>query len=73
MSIGETIKEIRTDRKLSQAELAKAICVTQSMLCQIERGTKIPSLPLAKEIADVLECGIEDLLGSGTSRTEDAS
>ena len=68
MSIGETIKTIRTDRNLSQVELAEAIHVSQSMLCQIERGTKVPTLPLSKEIAEALGCKIEDLLGLDTNQ-----
>lgn len=40
------------------------------MLCQIERGTKVPSLPLGKEIADALGCGVEDLLGIDQQSTE---
>jgi transcriptional regulator with XRE-family HTH domain len=65
VSIGENIKRIRTDRKMSQTELAKEICVSQPMICQLERGTKVPTLPLGKAIADVLGCSIDDLLGSG--------
>lgn len=71
MSIGETIRSIRTSRNLTQAEVAEAVCVSQSMLCQIERGTKVPTLPLGKAIADVLGCSIDDLLGS--DRNEEAS
>lgn len=63
MSIGENIKALRANRNMSQAELSEAINVSQSMLCQIERGTKVPSLPLSKEISDALGCHIEDLLG----------
>lgn len=65
MSIGENIKRIRTDRKMNQTELAKEVCVSQSMICQLERGTKVPTLPLGKAIADALGCSIDDLLGSG--------
>ena len=36
---------------MTQAELAEKINVTQSILCQIERGTKAPSWPLGTEIA----------------------
>lgn len=63
LSIGENIRTIRVNRNLTQAEVSEAINVSQSMLCQIERGTKVPSLPLGKEIADALGCGVEDLLG----------
>lgn len=62
MSIGENVKKKRLALGLSQAELAKKINITQSMLCQIERGTKTPALPLGKELADALGCALEELL-----------
>lgn len=62
MSIGKNIKARREELKLSQVRLAEQAGITQSMLCQIERGTKTVSLPLGKEIADLLDCKIEDLL-----------
>ncbi|WP_367116936.1 MULTISPECIES: hypothetical protein [Anaerotruncus] len=39
---------------MTQAELTEKINVTQSMLCQIKRGAKAPSLPLSTEIAAAL-------------------
>lgn len=62
MSIGKNIKARREELKLPQVRLAEQAGITQSMLCQIERGTKTVSLPLGKEIADLLDCKIEDLL-----------
>ena len=44
MSIGENIKSRRKDVGMSQNELASAIGVSVPMICQIERGTKIPSM-----------------------------
>lgn len=32
------------------------------MLCQIERGTKNPSLQIGKEIADILGCDLNSLI-----------
>lgn len=62
MSIGANIKSRRLKIGLSQKELAEAVNVHQSMICQIERGTKMPTLLLSKEIADALHCQINDLL-----------
>lgn len=62
MSVGENIRRIRQERNLSQAEVASQAGISQAMLCQIERGTKNPSLQVGKYIADVLECGLERLL-----------
>lgn len=62
MSIGKNIARLREASDIRQTELAKAVNVSQSLICQIERGTKVPSLPLAKQIADCLGCDINDLL-----------
>ncbi|HIZ55148.1 MAG TPA: helix-turn-helix domain-containing protein [Firmicutes bacterium] len=62
MSIGSSIRHIRENRGMSQVELAEKVNITQSMLCQIERGTKSPSLPLSTEIAAALGCTLNDIV-----------
>ena len=62
VSIGSNIKARRVALDMTQKELAERVNVDQSMICQIERGTKAPSLPLSKEIADALECQLDDLI-----------
>ena len=62
MSVGENIRRLRETRSITQAELSKRVGISQAMLCQIERGTKNPSLQVGKEIADALECGLAELL-----------
>lgn len=61
MSIGENIRKLRIEKGITQVELAENIGVTQSMLCQIERGTKAVTMALGKQIAEVLNCSIENL------------
>lgn len=63
MNIGENLRKIRLERNVTQAELAEKIGVTQSMLCQIERGTKALSVMLAVDIAKYLKCDLDELLG----------
>lgn len=62
VSIGANIRRIRTEACLSQAELARLVQISQSMLCQIERGTKACSMGLGAEIAKALKCDIADLI-----------
>ena len=62
MNLGENIRRIREEKGLTQAYVAKQSGITQAMLCQIERGTKNPSLQVGKEIANILDCGIDNLL-----------
>ena len=47
MSIGANTRRLRIDAGLTQAALAAQIGIGTSMLCQIERGTKTLTLPLA--------------------------
>lgn len=62
MSVGENIRRKREAKGMTQKELAVAIGVGQSMMAQIERGTKSASLQLGAVIAKVLECEIADLV-----------
>ncbi len=62
MSIGENIKARRAAAGMTQARLAEAVGVSVSMICQIERGTKVPSLPLGAQIAACVGCKLEDLI-----------
>ena len=56
------IRKKREEKGLQQVDVADRVGISQAMLCQIERGTKNPSLQVSKEIANVLGCQIEDLL-----------
>lgn len=62
MSVGANIRRIREEQKLTQAWLAERAGISQAMLCQIERGTKNPSLQVSVEIAKQLNCKVEDLM-----------
>ena len=62
MSVGANIQRLREKRFLSQAELARRVNISQSMLSQIEKGIKNPSLLVGKEIADALGCSVDRLL-----------
>lgn len=60
--VGLNIKKIRVSAGLTQLQLAKKVGVSEPMICQIERGTKMPTVILAKEIADALNVNINKLL-----------
>lgn len=62
MSVGTNIRRIRERQGMQQAELARGAGITQSFLCQVERETKNPSLQIARELARVLRCRMEDFL-----------
>lgn len=60
--VGLNIKKFRISAGLTQLQLAKKVGVSEPMICQIERGTKMPTVILAKEIADALDVDIKKLL-----------
>ena len=62
MNVGENIRKLRKNQGLTLAELAKAVKVSEPTLCMIERGTRIPSVLLAADLAKVLGCSVDELL-----------
>lgn len=61
MSVGENIRNIRLEKGVTQIWLADKAGITQAMLCQIERGTKNPSIQVGKAIADAMHISMDDL------------
>lgn len=61
MNIGKNIKEKRSAKGMTQVALSIKSGVKTSMLCQIEKGTKVPSLGAALEIAKALGCTVDEL------------
>lgn len=63
ISVGENIKAQRLTLGLTQEELACAVGIGRSMIAQIERGSKVPNVILARDISRVLHCDLNDLVG----------
>ena len=62
--IGARIRSVRLARGHTQAWVAKSSGITQSALSNYESGKREPSLPLLIAIAQALEVGLGDLLGT---------
>lgn len=62
-SIAENVREFRKKAGLTQTALSEMTGIGKSMLCQIEKGTKIPSLGVALNIAKALGCTVDELCG----------
>ncbi|MDI9312143.1 MAG: helix-turn-helix transcriptional regulator [Limnohabitans sp.] len=65
MNIGKQIMEFRKKSNLSQADLATKTGISQVMVGKYERGDAIPSIEVAKKIADTFEISLDALLGEG--------
>lgn len=59
--IENRIKDYRSDRGMTQTELAKLVGVRRETIYNLENGKYNPSLSLAWKIAEVFETTIEDV------------
>ena len=55
------IRELRRERRISQAELARAVGTTRQTITSIEVGKYVASLPLAYKIAHYFGLTIEEV------------
>lgn len=63
MTIAESIKELRVERGLSQAALAKAIGVSQKAIDYWERGLNEPKASYIILLSDFFDVTADYLLG----------
>ena len=61
INVGPRLKARREQMGLTQRELAGKIGVSESYICQIEKG-KMVSLRKLEQVAKVLKCEAKDLL-----------
>jgi putative transcriptional regulator len=59
--VRNTLRELRTERGLSQAELAAAMTVSRQTINAIETERYTPSLPLALALARYFETTVEEM------------
>lgn len=62
-TIGETIKQLRASKQLTQEELGRIIGVTTSIIGMYETGARTPSLNVMELIADFFKVSVDYLLG----------
>lgn len=55
------LRELRTEKGWSQADLADKLAVSRQTVNAIETGRYDPSLPLAFALAKLFRCRIEDI------------
>ena len=60
--IGENIKKIRKERKLTQKQLAISLNVSQQLVSRLEKGYENPSIITLKKIAAALNIQIDNLI-----------
>lgn len=62
-----TVRELRAERGLSQADLAAAMSVSRQTINAIETERYTPSLPLALALARYFETTVEEMFDDGSA------
>lgn len=61
LAINNRIQELRSEKGLTQQDLAEAVDVTRATIIALEKGSYNPSLELAFRLAKYFKVGIEKL------------
>jgi transcriptional regulator with XRE-family HTH domain len=67
---GALIRRLRTERKLTQKQLAELICVSDKAVSKWERGCGCPDVSLLTALAEVLGTDIQVLLSGNIEKNE---
>jgi transcriptional regulator with XRE-family HTH domain len=62
MNFGEKLKQIRTEKNMTQPQLAEAIGIEQSYLSKLENDKSVPSAEMFQSIIKTLEMDAKDFL-----------
>lgn len=63
MSFGSNLERIRKDKNISQAQLGKALGLTQQMVSSYEKDTSSPNIEVLVKIADFFHVSLDSLVG----------
>ncbi len=69
IGIGQKIKEARKKQKISRAELADSVAITEQYLGEIERGKRIPSLEVYVNLVNTLQISSDVCLRSSSGNS----
>lgn len=65
MKVGVRMAELRKKKELSQTDFAKTVGVSREMIGRYERDEVVPSIEVAKKIADALDVSLDYMVGDG--------
>lgn len=61
MNISSRIKQLRTEKKWTQAELAERLGIRQKQISAYERGTNVPSTEVLIKLAETFDVSLDYL------------
>lgn len=67
---GELIRRLRTEKKLTQKQLAEQLCVSDKAVSKWERGNGCPDIALLSALADVFGTDVQVLLSGELRKNE---
>lgn len=73
MNFGSKITELRKQKGWSQSELAKKLEVSREIVGRYERNDAVPSIEIAKRMADAFEVSLDYLVGSTEQEVDKAT
>lgn len=65
MNIGDKIIQLRKKRNWSQNDLAGKVGISRVIIGRYEKNDTLPSIEIAKKIADCFEISLDYLVGEG--------
>jgi transcriptional regulator with XRE-family HTH domain len=60
--LGKNLKKIRTQKSITQSEIAKRLNVDRSFVSNLENGKTNPTLSTITKLAQVLKVSVNELL-----------
>lgn len=73
VDFSQRLKKLRTDKHLTQAQVAKRVGVTASMVSSYETDIRLPSYDVMMRLADLFGVSVDYLLGREEKRLLDIS
>jgi transcriptional regulator with XRE-family HTH domain len=70
-SVGQAIASRRADVGLSQEKVAEALGITREAVSRMETGVAVPTVVRLAELAEIFDCGMEELLTDASNRKVD--
>lgn len=73
VELGNIIKNLRTDKHMTQAEFAERLGVTKSAVSSYENGSRLPSYDVLIKMSRIFKVSLDNLLGCSVNTTIDTT
>lgn len=64
----QRLKELRTEKEMTQEEFANTLFLNKSSISRYEKGTQMPEAEMLERIADFFDVSVDYLLGRTSNR-----